>query len=120
MNELDKWGPWLDFSGPGIPQSMLKRGMDELKDFASDSFADLVSERRAVVGAKSDLEFFCALDIEVMETEVGSLAYFVRNVESGVGFELLDAASRVGFDAMLSEVLACVKNFVASGSTTCL
>lgn len=114
MNELDKLGQWLNGTARGIPQSILNRGVDEIKDFASKSFEDLVRERKALVGARSDLELFCALDIEVMLTPQGSLGYFVRNVLSGLGFGLMSHASTDALDATLAQVLAAVPSFLAS------
>lgn len=112
LNKLDEWGRWLNGACVGVPQTLLQRGVQEIKRFASESFEDLVRERRELVGAKSDLELFCALDIEVMLTQRGSLALFVRNVVSGLGFRLMSNVPIQRLDPMLAEVLASLPSFL--------
>lgn len=104
--------PWLNPPSPSIPQSSLDRGIDEIKAVAAVWFEDVLSSRKALIGdKKSDVELFCAVDVEVMKTEGGVLELFARDVVSGVGFLLLPELN--GLDRMMSQLLLSVPDFLA-------
>lgn len=66
-----------------------------------------------MVDKRSDLELFCAVDVEVMKTEGGALELFARDVVSGVGFLLLPGPELKGLNRMMSELLLSVPSFLS-------
>lgn len=57
---------------------------------------------------------FCVLFVDVMETEGGVLALYVRDLATHIGAPLLGRAFPDGLCRIMEELLAAVPNFLTS------
>ena len=63
---------------------VLEYAMSELLTFAQKNLTELSKMERCSTGSASSMDIFCRMDIGIIETEDGSLDYFVNEVEKGV------------------------------------
>jgi hypothetical protein len=63
---------------------VLQYAMSELLTFAQTNFTELSNMERRMTGSASSMDIFCRMDIGMIQTEDGSLDYFVNEVEKGI------------------------------------